>query len=461
MTQIERSMQTFTKPPLCLANSKVLEQEVQWFSKVLDTRLSLYFETDTEYNSIYELLAPSYQKDESAYATLIQQYDMSVDERLVLMLGLLPHIKPHILNRFFIQDKNINKDFVEFGGVTGKLHRGFLPTLETAAFIIAGDDIYKRLMVLTLLDNEHFFIKDGIFEIRILEQNESLLTSPLTIAEQYLYKITIGKIAKPDFSATFPAKRINTKLEWQDLVLPKKVQDEIEHILAWLQHKQIIMFEMGLDKIIKPGYRALFYGPPGTGKTLTASLLGKTTGMDVYRIELSSVVSKYIGETEKNLEKIFKQAENKNWILFFDEADSLFSKRTGTSSSNDRFANQEVSYLLQRIENFPGVVILATNLKENIDDAFSRRFQSITFFPIPNASQRLRLWQKAFENSNYIDESLDLSLFSRKYELTGGDIINVIRFAAVHSLKNQRDKISKEDLLEGISKELRKDGRLI
>src|SRR5690606_11585436 len=127
-----------------------------------------------------------------------------------------------------------------------------------------------------------------------------------------------------------------------------------------------------MRQLIKPGYRTLFYGPPGTGKTLTAMLLGKEFQRNVFRIDLSQVVSKYIGETEKNLEKIFQRAANKEWILFFDEADALFGKRTSVKDAHDRYANQEVSYLLQRVEDFPGLVILASNYKNNIDKAFVR-----------------------------------------------------------------------------------------
>lgn len=135
-----------------------------------------------------------------------------------------------------------------------------------------------------------------------------------------------------------------------------------------------------LSKRIKKGYRALFYGPPGTGKTLAATLLGKRFGKSVYRIDLSQMVSKYIGETAKNMSNLFDIAENKNWILFFDEADALFGKCSSESSSHDWYANQDVSYLLQRVEDYNGLVILGSNFKNNFDQAFMRRFQSIIFF---------------------------------------------------------------------------------
>ena len=144
-------------------------------------------------------------------------------------------------------------------------------------------------------------------------------------------------------------------------------------------------------------------GPPGTGKTMTASLLGKEFNKDVYRIDLSQIVSKYIGETEKNLEKIFVKAEHKDWILFFDEADALFGKRSNVQSAHDKYANQEVSYLLQRVEDFSGLIILASNYKTNIDSAFVRRFNAIIHFPMPGHHERFELWRVSHKQAEHAD----------------------------------------------------------
>src|SRR4029077_7397773 len=158
---------------------------------------------------------------------------------------------------------------------------------------------------------------------------------------------------------------------------------ELDEIKQWVLHGSTLLHGWNMRHKLQPGFTSLFYGHPGTGKTLSACLLGKHCGCDVYKIDLSLIVSKYIGETEKNLGRIFDVAEHKGWILFFDEADALFGKRTRVSDSHDRFANQEISFLLQRIEEFDGVVILASNIKENIDDAFVRRFHSVVHFPMP------------------------------------------------------------------------------
>src|SRR6185369_1537927 len=204
---------------------------------------------------------------------------------------------------------------------------------------------------------------------------------------------------------------------------------------------------------IKLGFRSLFYGPPGTGKTLTAALLGKTTGLDVYRVDLSLVVSKYVGETEKNLAAVFDQAERNDWILFFDEADALFGKRTQTSSAHDRYANQEVAYLLQKVEDFPGVVILASNLKGNIDEAFARRFQSMVHFPLPGPEERVRLWRGAFPNPSRLEPAVDLARIAEEHEISGGAIVNVLRSSSLATLRRGNDFIRAEDIYHGIRRE--------
>jgi SpoVK/Ycf46/Vps4 family AAA+-type ATPase len=190
-------------------------------------------------------------------------------------------------------------------------------------------------------------------------------------------------------------------------------------------------------------------------------MLGKHTGRDVYRIDLSLVTSKYIGETEKNLARIFDQAKNKNWILFFDEADALFGKRTEISDAHDRYANQEVSYLLQRIEDHDGVVVLASNMKENLDDAFTRRFESIIHFPMPRPEQRLQIWRNGFSAKSTLSPEVDLVNLAGSCEISGGAIMNVIRYSSMKALSRGSGEILLADLQEGIRKELLKEGRTI
>jgi SpoVK/Ycf46/Vps4 family AAA+-type ATPase len=203
----------------------------------------------------------------------------------------------------------------------------------------------------------------------------------------------------------------------------------------------------------------LFYGPPGTGKTLTATLLGKYTGRDVFRVDLALVVSKYIGETEKNLAGLFDKAEHKDWILFFDEADAIFGKRTGVRDAHDKYANQEVSYLLQRIEMHSGLTILASNFKNNIDDAFLRRFNSIVYFPPPSVEERHALLDRAFPAALTLASDVDLRAIATHFEVTGSHIMNAVQHICLSALARGTHSVTHDDVVRGIRKELEKEGK--
>lgn len=444
-------------------NALALAAQMQWLAQVIDTRMLLYWQLPCEYNSIYDVPIPVEANDNSIFERVVEHYQMDFVERLILLMALAPHIQPHLLDVFFKKNADYDRVFTEFGGIKGQNHNGFIPTGETIAFILDPNDLNLRFALFNIFSADHFFSKFNILKLENHHPGEPLLSGVLRISTEYLSLFTTGENRRPDYSANFPAKRITTQLDWDDLVLNDGVRYEIEEIEDWITHGKTLIDDWGMAGKIKPGFRTLFYGPPGTGKTLTASLLGKATGLDVYRIDLSMVVSKYIGETEKNMANIFDQAESKNWILFFDEADALFGKRTQTSSSNDRHANQEVAYLLQRVEDFPGVVILATNIKANIDDAFSRRFQSMIYFAMPGQSQRKQLWQSAFSNKTQFEPKLiqKLDEIAAKYEMAGGAIINIVRYASLMALKRGDNLIKYDDVLEGIRKEYRKDGKTI
>ncbi len=443
---------------ILIENAKVLEMEMNWLKKVIEVRLNLKFGKEAEYKSVKDIPMPKLDKSTAILARIVKHLRYEFEERVILALSLAPHIKPQVLDYFFIKNKVSDRYYTEFGGLKGRYHSGFLPTAETAAFLIAGNNIAERIRLVEIFKPKHTFYKNNILKLNLNQGNEPLFSSGLELSDEYLTLFTSGLAYKPDFSMNFPASRLSTRLEWSDLVLDPLVLSEIGEISAWIEHQKTIMEDWGLSKQLKRGYRSLFYGPPGTGKTLTACLIGKQMGLDVYRIDLSQVVSKYIGETEKNMAKIFDLAENKNWVLFFDEADALFGKRTNASDSKDRHANQEVAYLLQRVEDFSGVIILATNLKANMDSAFSRRFQTIIYFPAPNPDQRLLLWKNSFRNLT-LDDDVDLSIIADEHTMTGGSIINVLRYCSLTALRRGSQSVSMQDIEEGIQKELRKAGK--
>ena len=440
--------------------SMTLDRELQWFSAFLDQQFESYFEAEGA-NATAQMELPDFSEDQSPYANLVNKYDLRLGERLTLCLALAPHLKPELLDLFFTVNPQLNRPFTEFGGYTGKDHTGFLPTGQTLAFLMTRGEIQERPNLLELFSAHHPFATEKILSLERIDPQEPFLSGRLLISDDFLHQLTSGDTTFSVPVDLFPAKQIHTTMEWEDLVLAPFVVEELGQIKAWINHEAKLMKDPVFHKHIKPGFRSLFYGPPGTGKTLAASLLGKTCGLDVYRVDLSLIVSKYIGETEKNLAKVFDYAEKQNWILFFDEADALFGKRTSTQSSNDRYANQEVAFLLQRVEDFPGVVILASNLKSNMDEAFSRRFQSTIYFPMPDANQRLRLWQKMFSGKIQPEPSCDLKTIAKKYELSGGSMINVLRYSTLKTVQTEASAISEENIMEGIRKEFQKYGRTI
>ena len=308
-------------------------------------------------------------------------------------------------------------------------------------------------------NSDHVFTKKNILHLENTNEGEPHLSGRIVLNSDVLEKLLFKGVSRPKLSTEFPAKYITTNLEWSNLVINETTMVEVETIRNWIAFHESMITEWDLKHTFKAGYKALFYGPPGTGKTFTATLLGKQFNRDVYRIDLSQVVSKYIGETEKNLEKIFQKAEDKNWILFFDEADALFGKRTSVSSAHDRYANQETSYLLQRIEDFNGLVILASNNKANIDQAFLRRFNAIVHFPIPDPVERLHLW-KIYLPANHGLTMEDLQKIADKYEVTGSTILNSIHNAAINSFALNR-LIALDDLVESLKRELRKEDRML
>lgn len=428
-----------------------MEAFVYWFNEVLTAAIQLYFKQETAYQSIYDIPMPDMEEMQDKLPQ-----PPTFDETVVLMLALMPHLSPQVLDIFFVHNKNFDRPYTEFGGWKGISHGGFLPTGETAAFILSGDDIEKRKEIINLFQPEHWFYTHNVLRLEGQGDGEPFLSAQLRISEEVLHRLFLDKIYKPDYSITFPAKRITTSLEWDDMILDYQTSRQLEEINNWIVHHHTIMEGWGLKRILKAGYRALFYGPPGTGKTLGATLLGKRNNMDVYRIDLSMIVSKYIGETEKNLARVFDLAENRNWILFFDEADALFGKRTSTQTSNDRHANQEVAFLLQRIEDFPGTVILATNLRANIDEAFSRRFQSLVYFAMPDEEIRRDLWDMMLPPSWFAANRSKLLDNIAAYELAGGAMTNVIRSCALQMVTGST--LDEKMMVNAIKEELVKEG---
>ena len=229
-----------------------------------------------------------------------------------------------------------------------------------------------------------------------------------------------------------------------------------------MKFRSIVYDQWGFEQKLSlgKGLNVLFAGPSGTGKTMAAEIMAGELGLELYKIDLSSIVSKYIGETEKNLSRIFTEAETSNVILFFDEADALFGKRTEVRDSHDRYANIEVNYLLQKMEEYDGVVILATNFRRNMDDAFVRRMHFTVEFPLPDAADRLRIWEKAWPQATPCSPDLDLEFMARQFEIAGAGIRNIALAAAFLAASNG-GKVNMAHLLHGTRREFQKMGKVV
>jgi ATPase family associated with various cellular activities (AAA) len=279
-----------------------------------------------------------------------------------------------------------------------------------------------------------------------------------------------GKIAPGDLYAACRAqsspklgaltRKIEPNYTWDDIVLPEDNLAQLQELCQQARHRHLVYGEWGFDRKLSlgKGLNALFSGPPGTGKTMAAEVIANELQLDLYRIDLSQVVSKYIGETEKNLHQIFMEAQTGNAILFFDEADALFGKRSEVRDAHDRYANIEVGYLLQKMEEYEGVAILATNLSQHIDEAFLRRMHFIVEFPFPDHEYRKRIWQVIFPREAPLAQEVDFEVLAREIKLAGGNINNIALAAAFYAAGNGR-VIQMPHLWQAARREHQKLGR--
>ena len=258
------------------------------------------------------------------------------------------------------------------------------------------------------------------------------------------------------------ARRIPPHYRWEDIILPEDRRRQLEEIVNDVRYRRRVYDEWGFDDklALGKGLNVLFAGPSGTGKTMAADIVAGELGLDLYKIDLSTTVSKYIGETEKNLARVFAAAERANAILFFDEADALFGKRSEVKDAHDRYANIEIGYLLQRMEEYDGVAILATNLRRNMDDAFVRRMHVTVEFPLPDAEDRRRIWDSIWPGVDAARRDLDLEALARRFELSGGHIRN-IALAAAFLAASDGEVVTMGHVLRATRREYQKMGKVL
>lgn len=405
-------------------------------------------------DSFYANALPS----KSHFQLLLQKKDYGFAEQIALALAFARATKPEV---FFplIQASGESLKQMQIGGqvITSSVLR-FIPTLQTLIYLLAGDDFLVQQFYLRHFHPKHsLFLEDMIYleggQSKKKQGEDDPIYREMRLSYPYLRYFLGGEAPRLDEEPNFPASLSETSLNFEDVILPDNTREELQDLIKYLKNRDRLFEMEGVEARIRPSYVVIFAGMPGMGKTITAKTIGKSIGVPVYIVNLARVVSKYIGETEKNLEKIFDRFDKQNCILFFDEADALFGKRTEVKDAKDRYANQEVAYLLQKIENFQGLVILATNvhdIENTFDKAFQRRIRRIILFPFPNENERLKIWEKALPASFKYEEGL-LPKLAANYQLNGAGIANVISDALVEAV-DQKTNILSLEILEPFMK---------
>lgn len=396
---------------------------------------------------------------ETAYGKLLYGSGSTVSdcERTLLLLALAPHLAPSGFMEAFDAFKNNGRGKLPLHGA--RLHPlklSWEPTLQTALFIVAGDDIYSQHEVYARDVLSSQLLREQVIVFSRENENTASVSeknlAPV-LDEAYVHHLLYGRTIRPDFGASFPAQLVSTSLEFRKhIFLYRHTQTELDVLT-----EKITELHRLRSSNLTRGLPVLFCGPPGTGKTISARAIGNSTGMPVFRIDLANVVSKYVGETEKKLAAIFDRAEGKNWILFFDEADVLFGNRTGVSDAHDRYANLLTAYLLQRIEEYEGVCILSTNYRGNIDHAMLRRFTQVVNFRLPGHEERLKIWEHSITEGFFYQPGISLRILSQ-FEFTGAQIAMILKNATIRAAAQQSVYVQANDIKFFASLEFTKEG---
>ncbi|MEO1054442.1 MAG: ATP-binding protein [Bacteroidota bacterium] len=419
--------------------------ELNWLLQVIRYRcLSPQEKSGIEDLLVHEIEMPSLPT-ESHYGQWVNTQGLNVQDRILLALTMSASINDAILYPFIELSRNpLVAPFI--GGQTQANGKRFIASLQTLLYLLGGTDLHVQAQYqMYFRSRQHQLAKWGID----IKSFQAMRTGYSDITDEWKNLVVNlqpafwryfmgGEMPKPEENQQLPLTLLESKMNFADLVLPTHVVDQLKPVIAFAQRGQEFITDQSMGGHFKSGYVVLLHGDPGTGKTLIATTIGQHTGLKTYQLDVSQVVSKYIGETSKNMGKVFDEleraiswAEGEQCILFIDEADAIMGKRSEVSDSKDRYANLDVSFLLQRLEQFSGLVILASNYPQNLDDAFSRRIQTQIMVTAPNVQERERLWEiYRPAGINWPDGQL-VEQMSKHFALTGAQIANIMKQASL------------------------------
>ena len=440
-----------------LANRQQQEWVKQFTQQTLEAMLQSdyqylhddYIEFISQYSSPHINIAPTQVNlnDITLFSTYDQvlkkfKWQSAYPEKIILSLALLPILAPEILIEIIHSEQA-----TQALGFLKTSNNQYVPTEHTVLQVLKANQLGNYQTIQHIFSRQHPFASQGILSLSKVKEGEPPLSGQLLLSPQYLHLFTTGQAFQPQFAADFPATLLTTDKNWDDLILRPLVQRQVDRAKQWVTHYEEVKTTLGGGAM--KGYRLMMMGPPGTGKTLTAQLLAKHAQKPLYRINIDRIVDKYVGETNKKLEQVFQQAAHQDWILFFDEGDALFGKRSsGGSSSNERYANQEVNYLLTKMEEYEGMIFLSTNQGGALDDAFKRRFDTRIMFREPDESTRTQLWEHFFSKGGLkLSAGISLREFASQYDYNAAWIEKFHRYCVLQTIAKGDEYIAPDELL--------------
>ncbi|MGD1848447.1 MAG: ATP-binding protein [Salibacteraceae bacterium] len=386
---------------------------------------------------------------------------MDTSERMAVSLGFAAWFQPQLLLPLLQTSPENRSQAMQVGILSNRRTNLVKPTLQTLLFLLSGGHPTSMAQQQLTFHSKHRLFKEEVLHLTVPSGEPTYPQErELSLDLAWCHHFLNGAPPRFDQESSFPASRLETDKTFDDLVLSDRVHEQLRSPMNFVRHRQSLFEQPEKRGSLNHGYVVMLYGPPGTGKTLTASVMGKHLGVEVYAINLARVISKYIGETEKNLERVFDRLENKNCILFFDEADALFGKRTDISEAKDRYANQEVAYLLQKIEHCKNLVILSTNYRKNLDDAFQRRILSYIKIDAPRQPERLRLWQSLLPPAFHYQPAELAERLAEDYQLTGANIGNILKLACLDAESTGTQDLNFERIEHFLRLEFIKENRI-